>query len=285
MGKLLKNYTIVVTSPYGQRDSGFHGGIDIVGNNGSYNVLDYICSKDKGVVTNLRKDCQGFEGGGSYGNFIHIDHLNGYSTVYAHLEYGSINLNIGDTVEEGQVIAFMGATGTAYGGHLHFEVRFNNEIIDPTDYAINGKEIIEKNVISEPVEENKNVNQVFVTCDNTMRCRTTPEIKDNNCIGFYRTGFYNVLEEINTDYHWCKVAENNWVACLDGYANYIPIEIKEEMPQISTKGEDSTNTLPNTETTENSTKNEELGHKVNPLVEFIKLIIEFIRKFFMKGDK
>lgn len=139
--------------------------------------------------------------------------------------------------------------------------------------------------VSEPIGENKNVNQVFITCDNTMRCRTTPEIKDNNCIGFYKTGFYNVLEEINTDYHWCKVAENNWVACLDGYCNYIPIEIKQETPEIQEKKENSTNIHGDTKTSENEPKNEEISNKVNPLVEFVKLIIEFIRKIFMKGDK
>lgn len=76
---------------------------------------------------------------------------------------------------------------------------------------------------------------------------------------------------------------NEWT--ISDTLEFTTLEIKEETPQISTKGEDSTNTLPNTETTENGTKNEELDHKENPLVEFAKFLIEFIRKYFMKGDK
>lgn len=76
---------------------------------------------------------------------------------------------------------------------------------------------------------------------------------------------------------------NEWT--ISDTLEFTTLEIKEETPQISTKGEDSTNTLPNTEITENGTKNEELDHKENPLVEFAKFLIEFIRKYFMKGDK
>lgn len=287
MGNLLKTYPHVVTSPYGQRSSGWHGGIDLVGNNGSYNVLDYVCAKDKGVVVNVRKDCQGFEGNGSYGNFIHIDHLNGYSTVYAHLSPNEVYVNVGETVEEGQVIGYMGNTGHSYGGHLHFEVRYGNEKIDPTDYAINGKDIIEKNIVNEPVEENKNVNQIYITCNDTMRCRTTPEIKDDNCIGFFKIGYYNVIEEITTDYHWCKLAENNWVACLDGYANYIPIEIKQETPQIKEEEENNTNTPVDTETSENKQENSEndiyIQDKEDVLLWLLEIIAKFIRKLFKKN--
>lgn len=134
MGKLLRTYPYVITSHYGNRGNSFHGGVDIVGNNGSYNVLDYICAKDKGTVIAVRKDSTGFEAGGSYGNYVIIDHGSGYKTVYAHMAYGSVCVNVGDVIKEGQVIGYMGNTGTSYGGHLHFEVRHNNQRIDPTPY-------------------------------------------------------------------------------------------------------------------------------------------------------
>lgn len=297
MSKVLKNYVLAVTSPYGQRSSGFHGGIDLVGNNNGTHVLDYIVAIEKGTVTNLRKDCQGFEDNGSYGNFVHIDHLNGLSTVYAHLSPNSICVEKGQAVEKGQVIGFMGNTGHSFGGHLHFEVRLWNERIDPSEYVLSDKKIIEepKIVITEPAEENKEVNQVYITCDNTMRCRTNCEIIDN-VIGFYKQGFYNILEEKSTDFHWCKVAENNWVAILDGYANYIPkyeepvIEIK---PIEEPKLEDSPIAQEDSKPLQNEQEEEKIednsidiinNDKKNPLIEFLKWFFNEIMKL-MKGGK
>ena len=155
------------------------------------------------------------------------------------------------------------------------------------------------NVI-EPIMENKQQNQVHITCDNTMRCRRTPEVRDDNFIGFFKTGFYNVLEEKITDYHWCRVADNNWVACIDGYANYIPVEIKQETPQIPIEEENGTNALPNTEPNENKQENKEIeqlpnesknttqenteNEEKNVIISVICKIIEFIIKL-LKGDR
>ena len=134
MGKILRTYPYVITSPYGKRDGSWHGGVDITGYNKGAHVLDYICAKDKGTVVAVRSNCKGFEAGGSYGNYVIIDHGSGYKTVYAHMAYGSVKSKVGDKVSEGQVIGYMGNTGTSYGGHLHFEVRLNDERIDPTPY-------------------------------------------------------------------------------------------------------------------------------------------------------
>ena len=137
MGKVLKTYPYIITSPYGQRGNSFHSGVDITGYNNGVHVLDYICAKDKGTVVAMRNNCTGFEAGGSYGNYVIIDHGSGYKTVYAHMAYNSVRVNVGDTVSEGQVIGYMGNTGTSYGGHLHFEVRLNNQRINPTEYLDN----------------------------------------------------------------------------------------------------------------------------------------------------
>lgn len=64
--------------------------------------------------------------GGGYGNHIIIDHGNGYQTLYAHAEV--LYVSVGETVQQGQVIAKMGNTGRVYGAtgiHLHFEISFN----------------------------------------------------------------------------------------------------------------------------------------------------------------
>lgn len=113
-----------------------HTGIDIVKN---YNQLDDIIAGQKGKVVAVRKDIKGFVNN-SYGNYVKLQHNDGYETMYCHLAYGSVNVNVGDIVEAGQKIGAMGATGSAYGAHLHFEVRKNGAAIDPKPY-LDGQEI------------------------------------------------------------------------------------------------------------------------------------------------
>ena len=68
---------------------------------------------------------------GGYGNYIIIDHGDGYSTLYAHLPNTPPLVAVGDVVTGGQQIGLMGNTGNASGAHLHFEVRLYGTIIDP----------------------------------------------------------------------------------------------------------------------------------------------------------
>ncbi len=70
---------------------------------------------------------QGWLGG--YGNLIIINHGNGITTYYAHLE--KFYVTKGDAVKQGQAIAKMGSTGHSTGPHVHFEVRRNGVPINP----------------------------------------------------------------------------------------------------------------------------------------------------------
>ena len=69
--------------------------------------------------------------GGGYGNYIIIDHGNGYQTVYGHLKNGSLAVKAGDRVRQGQKIGIMGSTGRSTGPHLHFEIRTGGGNRDP----------------------------------------------------------------------------------------------------------------------------------------------------------
>ena len=60
----------------------------------------------------------------SYGNYCMISHGNGYVTLYAHMKTLPI-VKEGDTVTKGQVIGYVGTTGSSTGNHLHFELRIN----------------------------------------------------------------------------------------------------------------------------------------------------------------
>lgn len=68
--------------------------------------------------------------GGSSGNWVQIAHENGVSTVYKHLKQPSA-LRVGDTVEEGDLVGYVGSTGISSGNHLHFGVLLNGEPVDP----------------------------------------------------------------------------------------------------------------------------------------------------------
>ena len=63
----------------------------------------------------------------SWGYYVEIDHGNGYKTLYAHMT--SFVVQVGQTVEKGQLIGYVGATGAATGNHCHFEMYYNNSLI------------------------------------------------------------------------------------------------------------------------------------------------------------
>lgn len=110
-----KKYRNNITSPYGYRWGGqFHAGVDIAGGRGSK-----IYAANNGVVVESTFD-QFYQNGRKRGNghYIIIDHNNGWYTAYAHMS--SRTVKIGDKVEMGQVIGYMGDTGFATGVHLHF---------------------------------------------------------------------------------------------------------------------------------------------------------------------
>lgn len=96
--------------------SSWHPAIDI----GQFSP---VSAADSGTVVRAGWWPQG------YGNAVQIDHGNGYTTTYAHLS--SIGVSVGETVSAGQFIGNMGATGRAWGVHLHFVVQFQGRYINP----------------------------------------------------------------------------------------------------------------------------------------------------------
>lgn len=68
---------------------------------------------------------------GGYGNYVIIDHGNGYRTLYGHMLNNSVIVKAGDKVSQGQKIGTMGSTGRSTGTHLHFEIIYNGTKVDP----------------------------------------------------------------------------------------------------------------------------------------------------------
>jgi murein DD-endopeptidase MepM/ murein hydrolase activator NlpD len=96
-----------------------HLGIDIAAGEGAT-----VYAADSGVVTMAQG---GYNYG--YGNVIQIDHGNGYSTIYAHLN--AYFVGVCQSVSAGQQIGTSGNTGNSQGAHLHFEVRQGGGFINP----------------------------------------------------------------------------------------------------------------------------------------------------------
>ncbi len=104
-------------NPFGERSYEFHPGLDIGGERG-----DVVAVPANGIVTEA-----GWKGG--YGNMIEVDHGNGLKTRYGHLS--RIAVQIGETVQRGQIIGLIGSTGRSTGPHLHYELRLFDKPINP----------------------------------------------------------------------------------------------------------------------------------------------------------
>ncbi len=119
-----------VSSEFGMRlhpisgERRFHAGIDLAVDTGTP-----VSASARGVVTFTGRR-------GGYGLLVIVDHENGMSTRYAHLS--KLLVKVGDHVERGERIALSGATGNVTGEHLHYEVRINDEPVNPRPYLPEG---------------------------------------------------------------------------------------------------------------------------------------------------
>ncbi len=110
----------VVTSFYGMRDKQMHKGIDIDLEKGEPVVAAF-----DGKVRIAKKR-------GGYGNVVVLMHPNGLETVYAHLS--KFKVAPGDVVLSGQTIGLGGSTGHSTGSHLHFEIRYKGQALNPSTF-------------------------------------------------------------------------------------------------------------------------------------------------------
>ncbi|MEO1815247.1 MAG: tape measure protein [Acetobacterium sp.] len=125
LGQLITPLAGDVTSGFGYRPpeetngigSTYHEGIDIGAAAGTP-----IGAAGAGTVI-----FAGWNGG--YGNMVEIDHGNGLTSLYAHME--SIAASLGQTVSAGQTIGYVGSTGNSTGPHLHFGLYQDGQAIDP----------------------------------------------------------------------------------------------------------------------------------------------------------
>lgn len=122
----------VITSPFGNRidpitkKSSYHSGVDISGANATGQPI--IASADGKVLISVYSR--------TAGNFVKMQHIdpdgNVWYTRYLHMS--QLNVSEGDEVMQGDVIGAVGNTGRSTGPHLHFEMYYGNQIVDPFSY-------------------------------------------------------------------------------------------------------------------------------------------------------
>ena len=78
---------------------------------------------------NIAKVILAENSGDGYGNYIILDHGNGFKTLYGH--NSALCVSVGDIVSQGDLIAYSGNTGNSTGPHLHFEIHLDDEKVDP----------------------------------------------------------------------------------------------------------------------------------------------------------
>ena len=115
-----------ISSRYGWRPRDNHKGIDIANSVGTP-----IKAAASGTVIYSQYNS------GGYGYLVKISHGNGIVTYYAH--NSKLYVSVGQTVQQGEVIAGMGSTGISTGSHCHFEIRVNNVPQNPQNYVYKGK--------------------------------------------------------------------------------------------------------------------------------------------------
>jgi murein DD-endopeptidase MepM/ murein hydrolase activator NlpD len=104
-------------NPFGGRTYEFHPGMDIDGERG-----DIVVAPANGTILKA-----GWTGG--YGNLVEVDHGNGLISRYGHLS--KVEVVVGDAIQRGQLLGFIGSTGRSTGPHLHYEIRLNDKPINP----------------------------------------------------------------------------------------------------------------------------------------------------------
>ena len=107
-------------NPFGGRRLEYHEGQDI---DAAYGTPVQVTAMGKVTIAGWQR---------GYGNVVYVDHGNGLSTRYGHLS--KIEVRVGDSVMRGQTIGLVGSTGRSTGPHLHYEVRINNQPVNPKRY-------------------------------------------------------------------------------------------------------------------------------------------------------
>lgn len=229
-----------------------HYGIDLGWSSAHSGKNQAVFAARSGIVYSIKDNDASNE---SWGNYVKIKHDESTYTLYAHLKDG-ISVNVGDVVNTGDLIGYMGNTGNALGNHLHFEIYiggpstqyrvdplpltyvYPNQILSSgdTQTLVNYYYPITSSVLR---DENKEQVRILKL---TLRVRELPNL-NSLILGFAPVNaIYNILEKIQSEqYTWYKIGANNYIANVAGYVELLDQISSEKSPEeIKEKGKTKT---------------------------------------------
>ena len=224
---VLKGGKHYITLDYGNTysDGSFHKGIDLVASEIANKGGDYIVAFADGTVTSYKNSFSGTttdtKTTASMGNYVIIDHGNGYKTRYMHMLKGSVKVKTGDKVKKGQVIGYMGNTGNSFGRHLHFDISYNKSThggylsnnryyLDPKPYLQGKREFGQVSNTTKPSTSNTSSNKYIVKVNTFLNVRREPSV-NSVALGMLKNGAE--VEKIGEKGDWTQIKgpANGWV--------------------------------------------------------------------------
>ena len=132
-----------LSSGYGMRKH------PILGYNKKHQGVDFAAPTGTPIMAAGTGHIEFVGNNGGAGKYIRIKHMNGYKTAYAHLSKYASGINKNVKVNQGQTIGYVGSTGLSTGPHLHYEVWFNGERINPMTMKLpSGKKLENEELVS-----------------------------------------------------------------------------------------------------------------------------------------
>ncbi len=145
-----------ISSEYGMRKH------PILGYNKKHQGVDFAAPTGTPIMAAGNGHIEFVGTNGGAGKYIRIKHLNGYKTSYSHLSKYAYGMKKNLRVKQGQVIGFVGSTGLSTGPHLHYEVLFNNERINPMKMKLPSGRILEGRLLDDFLTEKKIIERSLI---------------------------------------------------------------------------------------------------------------------------
>ncbi len=194
IGHVIQGMNEVITNDY----STSHKALDIVASDSGDSD---IISLENGTVTVAVKGFNGTnhysKGLDTYGNYVKVKQDNGKTALYAHMKYGSIKVSEGQYVQKGDVIGSMGATGNAYGKHLHLEIKNEDNVNEnplvslnsvsedsssnqvQNNESVQGNESIQSNEQIDNIQNDESIDNTQNTESVSNNSKLSDEVKEN----------------------------------------------------------------------------------------------------------
>ena len=162
--------TLLKTPIYGARISSGFGtrSHPVEGYNHIHRALDFAAPKDTPIIAagSGTVELAGWNGG--YGNCIIIRHANEYKTLYAHMNAYANSIRKGRYVNQGEIIGYVGTTGVSTGNHLHYEVVFRGQLINPSTIRTPSEKKLSKEELIRFFKEVKEIDAEFENALKTL---------------------------------------------------------------------------------------------------------------------